>query len=103
MISIAGEKVAPREIEEILMEYPGVSEAAVTAKQDATRGEAIEAYVLPAEGQSPRAEELRAFCRSKGLAPWKVPRDIQIVAALPRSPGVRFLSASLPHGPTPEL
>jgi long-chain acyl-CoA synthetase len=95
MISIAGEKVAPREIEEILMENPGVSEAAVIARQDATRGEAIVAYILPAEGQSPSPEQLRAFCRSRGLAQWKVPRDIRIVAALPRSPGGKVLKREL--------
>lgn len=77
------------------MENPAVAEAAVIGMRDATRGEAIVAYVLPAEGRSPGPEELRAFCRSKGLPPWKVPRDIRVVAALPRSPGGKVLKREL--------
>jgi long-chain acyl-CoA synthetase len=95
MIIVAGEKAYPREIEDVLMAHPAVAEAAVLGKKDASRGEVIAAFVIPKEGQSPKPEELRDFCRTHGLAQWKIPRDIQIVPDLPRSPTGKVLKREL--------
>jgi long-chain acyl-CoA synthetase len=95
MIIIAGEKAYPREIEDVLMAHPAVAEAAVLGKKDASRGEVIAAFIIPKEGQSPTLEELRDFCRTHGLAQWKIPRDIQIVQDLPRSPTGKVLKREL--------
>jgi long-chain acyl-CoA synthetase len=85
LIIVAGEKVSPREIEELLMSHPAVVEAAVVGKKDASRGEVVVAFVIGREGLSMTPEELREFCRSQGLAQWKVPREVRIVDDLPRS------------------
>jgi long-chain acyl-CoA synthetase len=95
LIIIAGEKVSPREIEEILMSHPAVAEAAVIGIKDSTRGESIAAFVIAKESQSPNADELRDFCRQRGLPNWKVPRQIQIVPDLPRSPTGKVLKRLL--------
>jgi long-chain acyl-CoA synthetase len=95
LIIVAGEKASPREIEETLMRHPAVAEAAVIGKPDANRGEVVVAYVIAAEGQAPKVEELREFCRQQGLAQWKVPREIRLVPDLPRSPTGKVLKRSL--------
>ena len=95
LIIVSGEKASPREIEETLMGHPSVAEAAVIGKKDASRGEVVVAFVIPREGKSPTVEELRAFCRQRGLAQWKVPREIYIVPDLPRSPTGKVLKREL--------
>jgi long-chain acyl-CoA synthetase len=95
LIIVAGEKVAPREVEEILMAHPAVAEAAVVGKTDAARGEAVVAFVTAREEKRPVAEELRQFCRDGGLPSWKVPRQIYIVSDLPRSPTGKVLKHEL--------
>ncbi|MDB5303060.1 MAG: putative fatty-acid--CoA ligase [Phycisphaerales bacterium] len=95
MIIVAGEKAYPREIEDVLMAHPAVAEAAVVGKKDPGRGEVIAAFVIPREGQNIKPDELRDFCRQHGLAQWKIPRDIQIVADLPRSPTGKVLKREL--------
>jgi long-chain acyl-CoA synthetase len=85
LIIVAGEKVAPSEVEQTLMAHPDVAEAAVVGKKDPGRGEVVMAFVIPREGCAPKIEELREFCRRQGLAQWKVPREIRIVGVFPRS------------------
>src|SRR6185437_14268745 len=56
-INVSGEKVSPREIEDILNQHPGVAESAVVGKKDASRGEVVAAFVIPKEGQTPTADD----------------------------------------------
>jgi long-chain acyl-CoA synthetase len=95
MISIAGEKAYPREIEEILMANSAVAEAAVVGKKDASRGEVIAAFIILKEGQTLTADALRDFCRQQGLAQWKIPREIQFVSDFPRTPTGKVLKREL--------
>ena len=84
LIISAGFNIYPREIEEFLMEQPGVAEAAVTAVPDPVRGEIPVAYVVPAPNAGFNAAELMRRCR-ENLASFKVPRTFIQVAALPRN------------------
>ena len=77
------------------MRHPAVAEAAVVGKKDPVRGEVVVGFVIVQEGQPLEAEELREFCRSQGLPQWKVPREIQIVKELPRSPTGKVLKRVL--------
>ena len=95
MIIVAGEKVAPREVEEVLMGHPTVAEAAVVGKKDAGRGEQVVAFVIGKEGQELKAEVLRDFCRERGLAQWKIPREFYFPKDLPRSPAGKVLKRVL--------
>jgi long-chain acyl-CoA synthetase len=95
LIIVAGEKAVPREIEEALMTHPAVAEAAVMGKKDPSRGEVVVAFVVAREGQSVKPDELRETCRAKGLAPFKVPREIIFVAEFPRSPTGKVLKRVL--------
>lgn len=95
MISVAGEKAAPREIEDILARHPTVAEAAVVGKKDPSRGEVVVAFIIAREGQRPDPDTLREFCRQQGLPNWKCPREIYIAEELPRSPTGKILKRAL--------
>ena len=95
LIIVAGEKVPPREIEEVLARHPDVADAAVVGKPDPSRGETVAAFVVMAEGKSCEEKALREFCRQQGMANWKVPRDVVFVDELPRSPTGKVLKREL--------
>lgn len=95
MIIVAGEKVVPREIEDALMRHPEIADAAVVGKKDASRGEVVVAFVIPREGQTLKPEAVRDYCREAGLAQWKCPREVFVVAELPRSPTGKVLKRVL--------
>jgi long-chain acyl-CoA synthetase len=93
LIIRGGEKVVPREVEEVLGQFPGVQEAAVIGEPDGDRGEAVVAFVVPGD-EPPTAEALRDFCRAR-LAEFKVPRRITIARDLPRGPTGKLLKRAL--------
>ena len=81
LIKCAGERVNPLEIEEILMKYPDVEDAAVVGRPDSLMGEIIHAYVV--SGNSPlNKADLHEHC-SKRLSRNKVPYKYTIVDRLP--------------------
>ena len=95
LIIVAGEKAVPREIEEALTTHPAVAEAAVLGKKDPSRGEVVAAFIVLREGMEVKADELREVCRAKGLASFKVPREILFVPELPHSPTGKVLKRVL--------
>lgn len=95
LIIVAGEKAVPREIEEIIMRHPAVSAAAVVGKKDPSRGEVVVAFVTTHEGQTVTADAIKETCRANGLAQWKIPREVNVVAELPRSPTGKILKRVL--------
>ncbi|MFJ6738176.1 AMP-binding protein [Streptomyces sp. NPDC091279] len=84
MIITAGHNVAGPEVEDALLRHPDVLDAAVVGRPDEARGQVVVAYVVLAEGAARDPEALRAFVRSE-LVPYKCPREIHPVAALPRT------------------
>jgi long-chain acyl-CoA synthetase len=95
MISIAGEKVYPREIEDILLKHPEIAEAVVLGKKDAARGEVIVAFVRPKPEQDVKPDQVRDFCRQQGLAQWKCPREVIVMDDFPRSATGKVLKRAL--------
>jgi len=90
-----GENVAPAEVEAALEAHPGVLEAAVVARADPGWGEAVTAFVRARPGADVRPEALRAHCAAR-LAPYKVPKRIELVAApLPRTGSGKLLRREL--------
>ncbi|GAA3524828.1 (2,3-dihydroxybenzoyl)adenylate synthase [Amycolatopsis ultiminotia] len=82
-INRGGEKVAAEEVENHLMAHPEVLDAAVVAVPDEYLGERTCAYVVPAEGTTPTAAQLRRFVRGRGVATFKVPDLVQVVERFP--------------------
>lgn len=94
MLLVNGINVYPREIEEILYQFPGVKEAAVIGKPDARKGEQPIAFVSPNEGAVLDEGILRQFVR-KRLADYKVPRKVVLLPALPRTATGKILKTTL--------
>ncbi len=107
LIIVAGEKASPREIEEVILQHPAVREAGVVGKKDPSRGEVVVAFITPREGQTIKADEIREFCRSKGMVQWKIPREVFVENDLPHTPTGKLLKRVLaervnaPPAPTP--
>lgn len=78
-INRAGEKISAEEIEDHLLAHPAVFDAAVVSIPDEFLGERSCAFVIAAEGASPRAAELKAFMRGRGVAEFKVPDQVVFV------------------------
>jgi len=74
MLLVNGINVYPREIEEILYQFPGVKEAAVVGKADPRKGELPIAFVAANDGAILDEKTLQQFVRRK-LADYKVPRE----------------------------
>jgi long-chain acyl-CoA synthetase len=84
LIKVSGYQVWPREVEEVVGAHPAVLEVGVSAVVHGAKGEVPKAWVVLREGATARPHEIRAFCRDR-LAPYKVPAEVSIVEALPKS------------------
>lgn len=94
MILYAGENVYPAEIESVLCAHPGVLEAAVIGVPDERWGELVKALVVRRPAASVSARELIAFARRE-LADFKLPKSVDFVEALPRTPSGKLKKAEL--------
>ena len=84
MIKVGGQRVAAKEIEEVLNEHPGVHEVAVVGVPDDLLGEVPVAFVAVRDGHEADAAALLAFCRER-LAWHKVPIRVEFRARLPKA------------------
>ncbi|MFF0164720.1 acyl-CoA synthetase [Streptomyces prasinus] len=97
LIKSGGYKIGAGEIENALLEHPGVREAAVTGEPDADLGERIVAWVVPsAPGAPPTLDELAGHVAAR-LAPHKRPRVLYHLAALPRNDMGKIMKRALRH------
>ncbi|MFK0245489.1 acyl-CoA synthetase [Amycolatopsis azurea] len=95
LIKSGGYKIGAGEIENALLEHPGVAEAAVTGEPDDDLGERIVAWIVPAEVK-PSADELADHVAGL-LSPHKRPRVVHYLEALPRNEMGKVLKRAL-HG-----
>ena len=94
LIICGGYNVYPREIEEVLYQYEGIGEAAVVGVNHPELGQVPKAFVAPKAGFSLDAGALKDFC-ARHLAPYKVPREVELLAELPKSSAGKILKKSL--------
>ncbi len=94
MIVSGGENVYPAEVENALMNHPGVADVAVIGVPHEKWGETVKAIVVPASGAELRDEELFAWCRER-LAGFKCPTSLDRVGAIPRNPSGKILKTDL--------
>ncbi|NXY93603.1 AMP-binding protein [Streptomyces sp. BR123] len=83
VINRSGEKIPAGDLETLLMRHPAVCAAAVVAMPHPLHGEAVCAVVVPPGDDAPTLRELRDFLRAQGVAPFKLPDRLEVVAALP--------------------
>ncbi|MCF6525120.1 acyl-CoA synthetase [Streptomyces sp. JJ36] len=97
LIKSGGYKIGAGEIENVLLDHPGVAEAAVTGEPDPDLGERVVAWIVAADPAAPPAGELLADHVAGQLAPHKRPRAVRFVTALPRNDMGKVLKRAL-HG-----
>jgi acyl-CoA synthetase (AMP-forming)/AMP-acid ligase II len=94
MYICGGFNVYPAEVEQVLARLDGVAEAAVIGVADARLGEVGKAYVVPRPGSALDEASVLAFCRER-LAGYKMPRQVEFLAGLPRNPSGKPLKRLL--------
>ena len=94
MLLVNGTNVYPREIEEVIHQFPGVKEAAVIGVPDPRKGEQSLAYVAAADGVTLDERALLQFLK-RNLADYKVPKHIVFIPALPRNATGKILKTTL--------
>ncbi|MFH1626162.1 MAG: AMP-binding protein [Pseudomonadota bacterium] len=85
IITSRGKILSPSEIEDIIYRHPSVQEAAVVGVPDAELGEAVKAVVILKTGEKTTPEELIGLCQ-KYLPPDAVPKSVEFLSSLPKSP-----------------
>ncbi|MEU6014526.1 acyl-CoA synthetase [Streptomyces sp. NPDC047515] len=95
LIKSGGYKIGAGEIENALLDHPGVREAAVTGEPDPDLGERIVAWVVPADPTAPPAEDALADHVAAQLAPHKRPRTVRYLETLPRNDLGKIMKRSL--------
>jgi acyl-CoA synthetase (AMP-forming)/AMP-acid ligase II len=98
MYICGGFNVYPAEVEQVLARLDGVAESAVVGLPDARLGEVGKAFVVPRQGQDLDGARVLAFCRER-LANYKVPRQVEFRAELPRNPSGKVLKRLLREEP----
>lgn len=97
MIISGGVNIYPQEVENALALHPAIADVAVVGVPDAEMGEQVKAVVMLAEGLEPSvklAEAIIEFTRSR-VASYKVPRSVDFVATLPRTPTGKLLKGQV--------
>ncbi|GAA3728828.1 AMP-binding protein [Plantactinospora mayteni] len=85
MINVGGVKVFPAEVEQILLQHPGVTDAAVVGRPEPYLGEVVHALVVPrAPATSSLESSLITLCRGQ-LVEEKVPMSVEVMASIPRT------------------
>jgi acyl-CoA synthetase (AMP-forming)/AMP-acid ligase II len=84
IIKTGAHRVHPLEIEEVIAGLPGISEVVVAGIDDDLLGQAIAAWVVPEPGADIGIDKIKARCRDM-LATYKIPKQVRIVATLPRT------------------
>jgi len=93
MIVSGGSNIYPREVEEVLLLHPGVSEVSVIRQKDPEWGEVVVAFVVP-RGAAPEKAELDALCLDQ-IARFKRPKAYRYVDALPKNSTGKVLKTEL--------
>ena len=92
MVISGGVNIYPREIEELLFTHPAIDDVAVVGVPDPTWGERLKIFAVLRAPLT--AEEVGEFCAGK-LAPYKIPRELEAIDALPRNANGKVLKTEL--------
>jgi 2-aminobenzoate-CoA ligase len=90
IIKSSAYRIGPEEIEVTLATHPAIADVGVIGVPDPVRGQIAKAFVVLKNGQKANPEELIEYCRGK-IATYKMPREVEIVNELPRTPTGKLL------------
>jgi acyl-CoA synthetase (AMP-forming)/AMP-acid ligase II len=85
LINRGGEKISPREVDDVLLDHPAVAQAVTFSVPHEKLGEEVGAAIVLREGSQASERELRDFVAGR-LADFKVPRRIVFLAEIPKGP-----------------
>jgi bile acid-coenzyme A ligase len=95
LIVSGGANVYPAEVESALSDHPGIADVVVIGLSDAQWGRRVHAVVEPAQPERPVTEaEVIAYAKSR-LSPYKVPKTVELVAAIPRSAATKVSRSAM--------
>ncbi len=94
LIIRGGMNIYPREIEEVLYGHPKVLEAAVVGIPDESRGEEVKVFISPRDGQKISVEEIHTYMQER-MAKYKWPKEVEVLAELPKGPTGKILKREL--------
>ena len=94
MLLVNGINVYPREVEEVIYQFEGVSEVAVVGINDPRKGDLVVACIVPGEEAEIDESGLKEFLKTK-LAAYKLPRKVMIMESLPRNATGKILKTKL--------
>lgn len=94
VIIMGGEKIYPTEVENVITNYPSVSDVAVTGKPHDLWGEIVCAYIVPTPGHKITISELKLFLKDR-LADYKIPSVYNFIDEIPRNPSGKILKRAL--------
>ncbi len=86
VIVTGGEKVWPAAVERVLSTHPAVADVAVWKRPDPEWGERVVAWVIPRDPAMPPTLQVLRELTAATLAPWASPKELEIVASVPRTP-----------------
>ncbi|MDV2477100.1 AMP-binding protein [Rhodococcus zopfii] len=78
-----GLNISARELEDLLVQHPAISDIAVVGMPDERLGEKVCAYIIPADGSAPTLEDVTSFLRERNVATPKLPEHLELVDAFP--------------------
>jgi acyl-CoA synthetase (AMP-forming)/AMP-acid ligase II len=84
MIKSGGNRISPKEVEEVILEIDGIQEVAVVGIDDEILGETIKAFVVPIANAEIDVLKIQRYCK-KNLASYKIPKAIEFIDNLPRT------------------
>ena len=94
LIKYKGFQVPPAELEGVLLEHPGISDAAVIGKEDLESGEIPKAFVVTSPGVELSADDVMSFVAEK-VATFKHVREVEFTDAIPKNPSGKILRRTL--------
>jgi long-chain acyl-CoA synthetase len=94
MILSGGEKIYPRDVDEVLFSHPKVLETCCIGIPHSVEGQAVKAFVVLKKGETATAQEIILYCQQH-LNEYQAPRFVEFMEALPRSPVGKVLRKEL--------
>jgi cyclohexanecarboxylate-CoA ligase len=90
-----GENISVKEVEDLLLEHPGVADVAIVGMPDPVLGERACAFVVPEGRKPPTLQALVDFLRSREIAPQKLPERLELRKSLPKTASGKVMKAKL--------
>lgn len=90
-----GHNISAQEVENVLVGHPGIQDVAAVGMKDADLGERTCVFAVPKPGETLTLEGIVEFMRKAGVATYKLPERLEVVAAIPRNPVGKILKSQL--------